>query len=860
MKKGLPLIVFFLLIFTTAFSQNVPKGMKYQGVARDLRGVVLAEQKIVLRLSLAGNNGQVWTPYYTESHSVETSQLGLFTLVVGEGSGTTGKFGDIPWSSNEIWMEVSIKDNSGFATISNSKLLAVPYAFHALTANSLAGSGGSFPGGTTDVLRTGIPSNTWTTFGNTGTNPVDAALGTADAADLIIITSDVERIRVLTGGNVEVKRSMIVGAHLTVDSTTDLNASLNVDGPTDLNSTLNVNNKMASRLTGTLQVDGVTNLRDSFYVAQASPSTLTGSLRVDSNATFKQRIILDNRNLQQDTASLVPNGALQVAGGAGIEGNLTVGGSARIGGGLALNSLKVTGGTQSDNDTTGAVVVTGGVGIGKQVNIGGRTVINNSLTVNAGTGQIMLNGGSSGGQGDAAAYPLLISGKKQGIQISLTEAATPDNTNNFITFKDQGGKTRGRIEGQTLADLDNDPLHKWDEAEYAKSIATSTVAALMSAKELFAATADIRACVGLGVCVTSPPIGVIVVKVIVLAVRVADVAYQIARAVEYKTNRGNLVGVVYSSAAGDYAEWLPRTFAAGKMKPGQVVGVHKGEISFTTAGADRVLVVSTNPIVLGNAPQDERKDLFEKVAFLGQVPVRVVGVVAAGDYILASNRNDGLAIAKHPEDLTIDDLSNFVGIAWTDSDIAGEKPVKVAIGVSNNDIKAIVTQLDNKLNKHTDELTELRKQLNENRDLMNKLAAGGKMEQLPLIPVTETTAAKVKPEIAARTMAPRKPGLVIPGVPSLAMTEKVQNDIVATIAKTLPNREGDRLPPITDALIENLLEWGNNYSGEVGTETKMSGGMLNKVKSDPSVKKAVYENVRQIYQQAYDQSVKDLRK
>ncbi|MES2881394.1 MAG: hypothetical protein V4676_04540 [Bacteroidota bacterium] len=854
--------IFFLLCIAmlslASFSQQIPQGMKYQGVARDLKGLILAEQKIVLRISLAGNNGQAWTPYYTETHKVETSPLGLFTLVVGEGTGTTGKFADIPWSSNEIWMEVSINDNSGFATISNSKLLAVPYAFHALTANALTGGGKVVPGNINDLARTGIPSNTWTTFGNTGTNPVDAALGTADAADLIIISSDVERIRVLKEGNIEVKRSMIVGANLTVDSTTDLNSTLNVDGPTDLNSTLNVNNKKATKLTGTLQVDSTTNIKGNFFVSEAKPSVLTGTLRLDSNATFKQKLILDNEALEQDTASLIPSGALQVSGGVGIGGNITIAGDARIGGGLSLSKLKVTGDTQSENDTTGALVVVGGVGIGRQVNIGGSTTINNSLTVNAGTSQVAINGGSSGAQDDASAYPLVISGKKQGIQIKLTEAATPNNTNNFITFKDQGGTTRGRIEGQTIEDLDNDPLHKWDNAEHLRNIAVATASALMSAKELFAATADIRACVGLGVCVTSPPIGVIIVKSIIFAVRVFDVAYQTNRYIDFKSSRGNLVGVVYSSSAGDYAEWLPRTFSAGKMKPGQVIGVHKGEISFNTVGADRVLVVSTNPIVLGNAPEEERKGMFEKVAFLGQVPVIVTGVVTAGDYILASNNNDGLAVAKHPEDLTIDDLSNFIGIAWTSSDKLSEKTVKVAIGISNNDLKSIVTQIEKKLAKHTDELTELRKQLNENRAMMNKIASGNKIDQLPLISITETTA-------AGRVSVPKNevaqnPALNIPSVPNVAATGKVHSDILTTIAKTLPNAEGDRLPPVTDDLIAKLLEWGAAYTGEVGTGTKASGGSLNKIKADPVVKKTVYDNVKQIYQQAFEQYKQELQK
>ncbi len=88
----------------------------------------------------------------------------------------------------------------------------------------------------------------------------------------------------------------------------------------------------------------------------------------------------------------------------------------------------------------------------------------------------------------------------------------------------------------------------------------------------------------------------------------------------------------------------------------------------------------------------------------------------------------------------------------------------------------------------------------------------------------------------------------------------MHDDILTTIAKTLPNREGDRLPPITDALIEKLLDWGSVYSGEVGTSTKVPGDFLDKMKADPAVKKAVYDNVKKIYQQAYEQSLKDLQK
>jgi hypothetical protein len=146
--------------------------------------------------------------------------------------------------------------------------------------------------------------------------------------------------------------------------------------------------------------------------------------------------------------------------------------------------------------------------------------------------------------------------------------------------------------------------------------------------------------------------------------------------------------------------------------------------------------------------------------------------------------------------------------------------------------------------------------------MMNKLASGNKIDQLPLISINESTDAELKSSNGRTVKAEiaTKPAIAIPSVPSLAITEKVQEDILATIAKTLPNREGDRLPPVTDALIDKFMEWGNTYNGEMGTGTKVPGGFVNKLKSDPSVKKEVYDKIRQIYQQAYDQSLKDLHK
>ncbi len=86
----------------------------------------------------SADGGQI---YYVEEHKVTTNQIGLFDLVVGGGQKISGTFENIPWSSKDIWLGVSIKDanNANFSSVSESKLLAVPYAYYAVTAGDING-------------------------------------------------------------------------------------------------------------------------------------------------------------------------------------------------------------------------------------------------------------------------------------------------------------------------------------------------------------------------------------------------------------------------------------------------------------------------------------------------------------------------------------------------------------------------------------------------------------------------------------------------------------------------------------------------------------------------------------------------
>jgi hypothetical protein len=214
---------------------------------------------------------------------------------------------------------------------------------------------------------------------------------------------------------------------------------------------------------------------------------------------------------------------------------------------------------------------------------------------------------------------------EDGICIMLGDSS-PDKNNNFVTFYNKDYETAvGRIEGFQKED--------W---EYNLSI-----------QEILAAGGD--------------PYG---------------------WTLQYYSNDG---GVSYASKGADYAEWIQKLDPQEQMKPGDIIGVHGGRISKKTEGAQKVMVVSGAPVVLGNMPAEGEEDLYEPVSFMGQVLVRVSGPVNVGDYILPSGLEDGTGIAVSPERMTAQDCSRVIGRAWSGSDYDALKYVLCAVGLNTND-------------------------------------------------------------------------------------------------------------------------------------------------------------------------------
>jgi hypothetical protein len=172
------------------------------------------------------------------------------------------------------------------------------------------------------------------------------------------------------------------------------------------------------------------------------------------------------------------------------------------------------------------------------------------------------------------------------------------------------------------------------------------------------------------------------------------------------------IGVEYTSGYGDYAEWLEREDISEFISPGDIVGIKSGKVTRDLSNAEQVMGISHNPIVLGNTPPDGEMIKGNIVAFMGQIPVKVMGKVQTGDYIVGNQKTPGYGIAKKQDDLTIEDFKFAVGRAWESSDYEGPKMVNTVVGVHNGDYIKILKKYEQKFQENESRFDNLESKLN----------------------------------------------------------------------------------------------------------------------------------------------------
>ncbi len=488
-------------------------------------------------------------------------------------------------------------------------------------------------------------------------------------------------------------RDITATGTLEVDDDTFLNRELTVNGPTTLNSTLDIADGNPANLSGDLNVDGETNLNNTLNVTGQSTSNLSGPLNVGDP--------LIGPPDGDPNAPTILNGSLTVVGESTftslVADDLTINESTQLNGSITMtpnSQITITSTLDEDDDT------------------------------------------------DINSYPLKIEGGQQGIAIVVNESRT--NNNNFISFWDNTSSSSpaysgadvttttptmwGRIEGETPDEFGNNADYLFDQSSLIYDIADATMDLVFQGWDTAVAFADNAAaisaaapCVGPVPCVALPPPSLVistkfrlVAEGIKTVFAIANEVYAVSNLTTYNNNKDTYQGVTYASGAGDYAEYLLRENIDEKMTYGDIVGVKGGKISKNLIDAERIMVVSFKPIVLGNMPKQNEESNYEKVAFMGQVPVKVFGKANIGDYIIPSGKNDGIGVAISPSKIKVNQLKDIVGTVWSEgNNVLGFNLINVAVGLNRNDSSLILEELENKVNEQAEEIKYLRDKIEE---------------------------------------------------------------------------------------------------------------------------------------------------
>ncbi|NND76768.1 MAG: hypothetical protein HKN39_01115 [Flavobacteriales bacterium] len=135
LSRNIAFLLLFLFSSICVFAQT-PFGLNYQAVARDLNtGNSLADEDILIEFQVrvgAANGSSI----YTEQHNTATDDLGLFNLIIGQGTAISGDFTSINWGSNVYFLATLIDDGDGLQEIGSMQFLSVPYALHANTVSN----------------------------------------------------------------------------------------------------------------------------------------------------------------------------------------------------------------------------------------------------------------------------------------------------------------------------------------------------------------------------------------------------------------------------------------------------------------------------------------------------------------------------------------------------------------------------------------------------------------------------------------------------------------------------------------------------------------------------------------------------
>lgn len=315
--KRTRLLLAILFAFTALCSTaQVQQGFNYQAVLRNTQGAIMANQAANMRFTLHSDsaNGPI---AYQETNSVNTSPLGIFTVVVGGGIAVTGNFNTIDWSTPKF-LQVEMDANAGvnYADMGTAQLMSVPFAMYAAKAPAVnvtvmdVNSNGNVwvaQGGDTVISATPV----WTTGGNSGLGGT-AVFGTNDNTDVVFKRNGVEAMKLTADGLNTGNNKMGFGGVNSPKTSLDVNGAIalrDTSFAVSSDFTINVGNRSYFNITTTVNGGSAkVSLTDGLVPGQMLIISVTAS--GNNNIRFENNGASNNTRLSASSIDLLDGDTL----------------------------------------------------------------------------------------------------------------------------------------------------------------------------------------------------------------------------------------------------------------------------------------------------------------------------------------------------------------------------------------------------------------------------------------------------------------------------------------------------------------------------------------------------------------------
>ena len=137
--------ILLLSIIAFAFSLVIagqqPESFNYQAIVHNAEGGIMPARTISVRVTILCGSAYD-SVVYMEKHNVKTSQKGLFSINIGDGTDKSGSFTSINWGLEKYFLKVEadITGGSDYKEIATTQILNVPFESALKSSKESSGS------------------------------------------------------------------------------------------------------------------------------------------------------------------------------------------------------------------------------------------------------------------------------------------------------------------------------------------------------------------------------------------------------------------------------------------------------------------------------------------------------------------------------------------------------------------------------------------------------------------------------------------------------------------------------------------------------------------------------------------------